>query len=175
MGKTKAKIDDFGGNWRKVLNIQAHGDAAFTGQGAAYEALTLCKLPKFTINGSVHLITNNQIGFTTDSRDGRSFPYSSDIVKPFGIPIIRVNTSDIDSVARVCKFAVRYWQAFGKDILIDMIGYRKYGHNEVDEPGFTQPKMYERIRNMKSPAGLYGEQLIETGVIKKEKIDKIVE
>jgi len=137
MGKARAKIDDYDGNWRKVLNIQAHGDAAFTGQGAAYEALTLCKLSNFTINGTIHLITNNQLGFTTDASDGRSFPFASDIVKPFGTPIIRENTSDIDSVTRVAKFAVRYWQQFGKDVLIDMIGYRKYGHNEVDEPAFT--------------------------------------
>lgn len=108
MGKTKAKQDDFG-SWRKVLNIQGHGDAAFTGQGAAYEALTLCKLPKFSCNGTIHFITNNQVGFTTDSSDARSFPYACDMVKPFGIPILRVNAHDVESVSKVCKFAVRYW------------------------------------------------------------------
>lgn len=174
MGKAKAKIDDYQGNTRKVLNIQAHGDAAFTGQGAAYEALTLCKLPKFTINGSIHIITNNQVGFTTDSRDARSFPYSSDIVKPFGMPIVRVNTSDVDSVARVCKFLVRYWQQYGKDILVDMIGYRKYGHNEVDEPAFTQPAMYAKIREMKSAGSLYADQLMSEGIIKLQLVEKTI-
>jgi len=140
-----------------VLNIQGHGDAAFTGQGAAYEALTLCKLPKFTTNGTIHFITNNQVGFTTDSKDGRSFPYASDIVKPFGTPILRVNAHDVESVARVCRVAVRYWQRWGKDVLIDMIGFRKYGHNEVDEPSFTQPRMYEVIRSMKPISQAYSD------------------
>lgn len=114
----------------------------------------------------MHIITNNQVGFTTDAKDARSFPYASDIVKPFGIPILRVNTSDVDAVTKVCKFMIRYWQKFGKDALVDMIGYRKYGHNEVDEPAFTQPLMYDKIRAIKSTATLYGEQLINEGIIK---------
>lgn len=147
MGKAKAKVDDTdAGDSRSVLNIQAHGDAAFCGQGAAYEALTLCKLPKFDIGGSIHIITNNQVGFTTASVDGRSFDHSSDIVKSFGIPVVRINAADggstPESLVRVCKFMVAYWKTFRKDILIDMIGYRKHGHNEVDEPSFTQPEMY---------------------------------
>jgi 2-oxoglutarate dehydrogenase complex dehydrogenase (E1) component-like enzyme len=142
MGKTRAKLDDFGsGDTRKVLNIQAHGDAAFSGQGAAYESLTLCNLPKFSIGGSVHIVTNNQVGFTTESDDGRSFQNSSDIVKSFGIPVIRVNAADAatttETVLRICKFAIKYWKTYKKDILIDMIGFRKHGHNEVDEPSFT--------------------------------------
>mmetsp|Transcript_25533 Transcript_25533/g.18039 ORF Transcript_25533/g.18039 Transcript_25533/m.18039 type:complete len:110 (-) Transcript_25533:860-1189(-) len=109
MGKTKAKQDDLARGRRSVMNIQAHGDAAFCGQGAAYEALTLCNLPKFTIGGSIHIITNNQVGFTTDPQDARSFPNSSDIVKSFGIPVIRVNTFDPEAVIRASKLAVRYW------------------------------------------------------------------
>jgi 2-oxoglutarate dehydrogenase complex dehydrogenase (E1) component-like enzyme len=179
MGKTRAKIDDYQGgfdkNWKRVLNLQGHGDAAFTGQGAAYEALTLCKLPKFAINGSIHFITNNQVGFTTDSKDARSFPFASDIVKPFGIPIIRVNAHDVESVARVSKLAVRYWQKFGKDVILDMIGFRKYGHNEVDEPAFTQPRMYEVIRSMKSVAQSYADKLIAEGSLKDTQYQKIVE
>ena len=143
MGKSRAKIDDVGldSDTRSVLNIQAHGDAAFCGQGAAYEALTLCKLPKFNIGGSVHIITNNQLGFSTDSADGRSFEHSSDIVKSFGIPVIRVNAADgktsPETLIKVCRFVIDYWKTYKKDILIDMIGFRKHGHNEVDEPGFT--------------------------------------
>jgi len=142
MGKVKAKLDDkTTKDTRQVLNIQAHGDAAFTGQGAAYESLTLCNLPFFSVGGSIHIITNNQIGFTTNPKNGRSFPYSSDIVKSFGIPIVRINACDAqstpDTLIRVCKFMVKYWKTFKKDILIDMIGFRQHGHNEVDEPSFT--------------------------------------
>jgi 2-oxoglutarate dehydrogenase complex dehydrogenase (E1) component-like enzyme len=151
MGKTRAKLDDLAAEGKKdvrVMNIQCHGDAAFPGQGAAYEALTLSKLPKFTCDGSIHIITNNQVGFTTNPEDDRSFKHSADIVKPFGVPILRVNTSDPDAVIRATKFMVRYWLKYKKDILIDMIGFRFYGHNEVDEPSFTQPLMYKKIRSM---------------------------
>ena len=125
-------------------------------------------MPKYSCNGTIHFITNNQVGFTTDNTDARSFPHASDIVKPFGTPIIRVNAHDVEAVTKVCKFAVRYWQQFGKDILIDMIGYRKYGHNEVDEPAFTQPKMYEKIRAMKSLPNEYADKLVSEGVIKEK-------
>ena len=104
-------------------------------------------MPKFDIGGTIHIITNNQVGFTTNSVDGRSFDHSSDIVKSFGIPVIRINANDgettPESLIKVCKLMVSYWKTFKKDILIDMIGCRKHGHNEVDEPGFTQPQMYE--------------------------------
>lgn len=115
------------------------------------------------------------MGFTTDSRDARSFPFASDIVKPFGTPIIRVNAHDVEAVARVCKLAVRYWQRFGKDVLLDMIGFRKYGHNEVDEPAFTQPKMYEVIRSMKPVSQSYAEKVIAEGAMKDAQYQKIVE
>lgn len=153
MGKTRAKLDDLSGQGKsdaRVLNIQAHGDAAFPGQGASYEALTLSKLPKFSCDGSVHIITNNQVGFTTSPEDDRSFRNSADIVKPFGVPILRVNTSDPESVIKCTKLMIKYWQKYKKDILIDMIGYRFYGHNEVDEPSFTQPIMYKKIRSMET-------------------------
>lgn len=101
----------------------------------------MCNLPSFTIGGSIHIITNNQLGFTTANQHGRSFDHSSDIVKSFGIPVIRMNAADpettVDSLLRVTKFMIEYWNTFKKDILIDMIGYRKHGHNEVDEPSFT--------------------------------------
>ena len=115
------------------------------------------------------------MGFTTDSRDARSFPFASDIVKPFGTPIIRVNAHDVEAVARVCKLAVRYWQKFGKDVLLDMIGFRKYGHNEVDEPAFTQPKMYEVIRSMKPVSQSYAEKVIAEGAMKDTQYQKIVD
>ena len=111
----------------------------------------MSRLPKFECGGTMHIITNNQLGFTTDPVDDRSFKRSSDIVKPFGIPVLRVNTGEPESVIRACRFMVRYWQKYGKDCLIDMIGYRFYGHNEVDEPSFTQPKMYKAIRERTTP------------------------
>lgn len=137
--------------------------------------MTLCKLPKYSCNGTIHFITNNQVGFTTDNADARSFPHASDIVKPFGIPIIRVNAHDVEAVTRVCKLAVRYWHEYGKDILIDMIGYRKYGHNEVDEPSFTQPKMYEKIREMKSLPHQYADKLVKEGLIKEQAYQKMID
>lgn len=115
------------------------------------------------------------MGFTTDSRDGRSFPFASDIVKPFGTPILRVNAHDVESVARVCRVAVRYWRRWGKDVLLDMIGFRKYGHNEVDEPAFTQPKMYEAIRAMRPVSVTYAERLVKEGSLKEAQYQKIVE
>ena len=153
MGKTRAKTDDFGANEEKkvVMNIQAHGDSAFPGQGASYEALALSKLPNFSCGGTVHIITNNQVGFTTEPTNYRSFPHSSDLVKPFEVPILRVNSSDPVAVIKACRFAVEYWSKYGKDVMLDMIGYRYYGHNEVDEPSFTQPVMYKKIREIPTP------------------------
>ena len=179
MGKARAKINDTEEkDTRSTLNIQAHGDAAFSGQGAAYESLTLCNLPKFSIGGSIHIITNNQVGFTTQQPDGRSFKHSSDVVKSFGIPVIRINASDAatttETILRVCKFAIKYWKTYKKDILIDMIGYRKHGHNEVDEPSFTQPHMYQKIRSL--PASLpsqYGQELQGQGLVSDDDIAKV--
>ena len=157
MGKTRAKMDDFGANEdnKVVMNIQAHGDSAFPGQGASYEALALSKLPNFSCGGSIHIITNNQVGFTTEPTNYRSFQNSSDLVKPFEVPILRVNSSDTEAVIRACRFAVEYWSKYGKDVMLDMIGYRYYGHNEVDEPSFTQPVMYNKIRQMPTPPQQY--------------------
>ena len=138
MGKSRAKIDDFSTNDNKtVLNIQAHGDSAFPGQGASYESLGLSKLPNFSCGGTVHIITNNQVGFTTEPGNYCSFTHPSDLVKSFEVPVLRVNSSDIEAVIRACRFAVEYWNKYKKDVMIDMIGYRYYGHNEVDEPSFT--------------------------------------
>ena len=108
------------------------------------------------------------MGFTTNAADARSFPNASDTVKSFGVPIIRVNSNDVDSVLRIGKLMVRYWQKFHQDILVDMIGYRKYGHNEVDEPSFTQPHMYQVIRQKKGVAYEYAHKLIHDGVIKEK-------
>lgn len=166
MGKTRAKLDDLhtSGKDSRVMNIQCHGDAAFPGQGASYEALTMSKLPKFSCDGTMHVITNNQVGFTTNPVDDRSFSQAADIVKPFGVPILRVNTSDPEAVIKACKFMVRYWRKYKKDVLIDMIGFRFYGHNEVDEPSFTQPLMYQKIRSMPTQPTSYGQKLVSENI-----------
>lgn len=138
----------------------------------------MSKLPKFGIDGTIHIITNNQLGFTTNAEDGRSFDHSADIVKSFGVPIIRINAADArctpESLIKICRFMIDYWRTFKKDILIDMIGFRKYGHNEVDEPGFTQPHMYKKIRGMTTTlAQDYAARLVEEGVITQEEVESL--
>ena len=141
--------------------------------------MTLSRLPKFTIGGSVHIITNNQVGFTTTGQDSRSTPYASDIVKSFGIPIIRLNASDVETpeiLVKVAEFVIEYWSTFKKDILIDMIGFRRYGHNEVDEPAFTQPKMYEKIRGDFDSLILprvYADSLINQGIVSSDDVSRL--
>jgi probable 2-oxoglutarate dehydrogenase E1 component DHKTD1 len=165
MGKAKAKIDDYD-NPNRVLNIQGHGDAAFAGQGVVFEALALTNLKNNSIGGTIHFITNNQLGFTATAEESRSGRYCTDICKAFGIPIIHVNAFDVEAVSKVCKLAVRYKRKFSKDIMIDMVSFRKYGHNEVDEPSFTQPEMYKKIRATDSVAKQYQAKLIAEGAIK---------
>lgn len=172
MGKTKAKIDDYD-NPHRVLNIQGHGDAAFAGQGVVFEGLALANLKNYSIGGTIHFITNNQLGFTATSDESRSTRYSSDICKAFGIPVIHVNAFDVEAVSKVCKLAVRYRKKFLKDIMLDMISFRKYGHNEVDEPAFTQPEMYRVIRSTESVAKQYQDKLIAEGTIKVNTVENL--
>ena len=113
------------------------------------------------------------MGFTTEPTNYRSFQNSSDLVKPFEVPILRVNSSDPEAVIQACRFAVEYWSKYGKDVMLDMIGYRYYGHNEVDEPSFTQPVMYKKIREMPTPPKQYQEKLISEGVITAEETQKL--
>ncbi|KAL4472230.1 hypothetical protein ABPG72_013863 [Tetrahymena utriculariae] len=174
MGKARAKMDEK--NKAEVLNIQLHGDAAFSAQGVVYESFALGKVPKFSVGGTIHMIVNNQIGFTTNPIDGRGGFYCSDIAKAFDTPILHVNSDDPEAIHRVCKFAVEYRQRFQKDILIDVIGYRRYGHNELDEPEFTQPHMYNHIKNtQKTCPQLYDSKLIESKIVKEGTYQKIRE
>lgn len=123
----------------------------------------------------MHIITNNQVGFTTEPTHYRSFANSSDLVKPFEVPILRVNSSDVEAVIKACRFAVEYWSKYGKDVMLDMIGYRYYGHNEVDEPSFTQPIMYKRIREMPTPPQQYQAKLVAEGVVTQAEITALRE
>ncbi len=125
--------------------IAIHGDAAFPGQGVVAETLNLAGLRGYTTGGTIHIIVNNQVGFTTDPTDSRSTLYASDLAKGFEIPVVHVNADDPEACLAVCRMAMAYRQEFGKDFLIDLVGYRRWGHNEGDEPMFTQPVLYEQI------------------------------
>jgi len=149
----------------RVLCVQLHGDAAFAGQGVVAESLGLSGLPHYGAGGTVHIIVNNNIGYTTPASFARSSIYSSDIGKAIGCPILHVNGDHPESVVRAVDIAFRYRQMFRKDIIIDLICYRRWGHNELDEPAYTQPKMYEKIRNRSSVPALYEARLEKSGVV----------
>jgi 2-oxoglutarate dehydrogenase E1 component len=157
-----------------ALPILIHGDASFTGQGIVAETLNLSKLPGYSVSGTVHIIANNQLGFTAEPFEERSTLYASDLAKGFEIPVIHVNADDPTACLEAARTAFAYRDKFHKDILIDLIGYRRYGHNEGDEPSFTQPLMYEKIRNHPSVRELWANELVETGVIGEELPGKLV-
>ena len=147
LGKTRAKqhyLNDEGSR-RKAMSVLLHGDAAFAGQGIVWETLALSDIKGYTTGGTIHIIANNQIGFTTDPRFARSSPYCTDIAKSVQAPVFHVNADDLEAVCWVCSTAAAFRQKFGKDVVVDIVGYRRYGHNEIDEPTFTQPFMYSRI------------------------------
>jgi multifunctional 2-oxoglutarate metabolism enzyme len=142
-----------------------HGDAAFPGQGVVAETLNLQALDGYTVGGTIHIIQNNQVGFTTDPDDARSTTYASDLAKGFDVPIIHVNADDVAACISAVRLAFAFRQEFGHDVLIDLIGYRRFGHNEADEPAYTQPEMYQVIKKHPSVRELFARQLIESGVV----------
>ncbi len=144
---------------RKAAPILIHGDAAFTGQGIISEVFNLQSLPGYATGGTLHIIANNQIGFTTDTRDSRSTRYASDLAKGFDAPIIHVNADDVDACISAVHLAEEFRKRFARDVVIDLIGYRRFGHNEQDEPAYTQPSMYERIKNHPTARELFREQV----------------
>src|SRR5262249_36291094 len=149
-----------------------HGDAAFAGQGSVYEAMALSQLEGYKTGGTLHVVINNQIGFTTLPKDARSSRYSTDVAKAISSPIIHVNAEDIDAVVVACKLAAEYRALFQRDIIIDLIGYRKYGHNEGDEPMFTQPVMYNKIKQRELNSQKYLRMLIAEGVITEKEYEQ---
>ncbi|GAA6044320.1 hypothetical protein JCM8097_004473 [Rhodosporidiobolus ruineniae] len=149
----------------KVLSLSIHGDAAFGGQGVVAESLNLASLPHFNVGGTVHLVVNNQIGYTTPAIQGRSSFYATDLAKMTNAPILHVNGDKIDDVARAVKLALAYQRRFKKDVVIDLVVYRRMGHNELDEPGFTQPVMYEKIRGLPSVAHNYEQHLVSSSTL----------
>ena len=156
-----------------VLPVQIHGDAAFPGQGVVAETLNLQALDGYEVGGTLHVITNNQLGFTTDPRDARSTRYASDLAKGFDVPIIHVNADDVEGCVAAVRLAIAFRERFGRDALIDLIGYRRFGHNETDEPAYTQPKMYEAIKRHPPVRELYAEQLIAEGVVNRDEADEL--
>ncbi|XP_004708123.1 2-oxoglutarate dehydrogenase, mitochondrial isoform X3 [Echinops telfairi] len=183
MGKTKAEQFYCGDTeGKKVMSILLHGDAAFAGQGIVYETFHLSDLPSYTTHGTVHVVVNNQIGFTTDPRMARSSPYPTDVARVVNAPIFHVNSDDPEAVMYVCNVAAEWRSTFHKDVVVDLVCYRRNGHNEMDEPMFTQPLMYKQIRKQKPVLQKYAEALVSQGVVNQpeyeeeiSKYDKICE
>lgn len=164
-GKVRAKQDVLGRDRTMVVGVLVHGDAAFCGQGVVAESLVMSGLKPYDVGGIFHLVINNQIGFTADSSDSRSGRYCTEVAKMVGAPIFHVNGDDIEAVILVTKLACQYRARFQKDVVVDIVCYRKYGHNEGDEPMYTQSMMYNIIKAKKTPAAIYAERLIANGLI----------
>lgn len=157
-----------------VLPILVHGDAAFAGQGIVMETLQMSKLDGFTTGGTVHIVVNNQVGFTTTPREGRTATYSTDIARMIQAPVLHVNADDPEAVVRAGAIAFEYRQAFNKDVVIDLVCYRRRGHNEADDPSMTQPKMYQQIEQIPSTRKIYTEALVGRGDITKEEAERVL-
>jgi 2-oxoglutarate dehydrogenase E1 component len=173
-GITRAKIDGrHKGNHRKVCPIVIHGDAAIAGQGLVYEVVQMAHLDAYKVGGTVHFVINNQVGFTTNYHDARSSTYCTDVAKITKAPIFHVNGDDVEALTLVAKMAMEYRMNFRKDVFIDILCYRKYGHNEGDEPRFTQPLLYKQIAVHPNPKQIYAKKLIEEGMFTEEEINSI--
>lgn len=155
-----------------ALPIVIHGDAAFAGQGVVQETLNLGVLRGYATGGTIHIITNNQVGFTTDALDSRSTQHASDLAKGFDIPIIHVNADDAEACLAAVRLAMMYRERFREDVVIDLVGYRRHGHNEGDEPGYTQPTMYERIKNHPTVRARYAASLVSEGILSAEDAER---
>ena len=165
-GISRAKIDDkYAGNNKKLVPILIHGDAALAGQGVVYEVVQMAQLDGYKTGGTIHVAINNQIGFTTNYLDARSSTYCTDVAKVTLSPVFHVNGDDVEAVVHAMQIATEYRQKFGKDVFIDLLCYRKYGHNEGDEPRFTQPLLYKAISKHKNPREIYNQKLMSEGVV----------
>lgn len=170
-GKVRAEqtyLNDIDG--KKVVPVLIHGDAAFAGQGVVYETFGFSQLPAYKTGGTVHIVVNNQIGFTTDPRLARSSDYCTDIAKTVSAPIFHVNADDPEAVMRVVDLAADWRQTFHTDVVVDIVCYRRHGHNETDQPKFTQPRMYKAIEKHPPILSIYGDSLIKQGVVTAEDI-----
>ena len=175
MARARQRIINDAEKRERVLPILIHGDAAFAGQGAVAEVLNFSQLPGYRTGGTIHIIINNQIGFTTMPSDARSSAYCTDVAKMIEAPIFHVNGDSPLEVAYVTELALEYRKQFGRDVVIDIVCYRKHGHNESDEPAFTQPKIYRAIRNKKSTLNIYRDYLLDRNEIKQSDIEAITD
>ncbi|WP_372746859.1 2-oxoglutarate dehydrogenase E1 component [Lutibacter sp.] len=175
-GISRAKIDkDYNGDNSKLLPIIVHGDAAIAGQGLVYEVIQMSKLNGYSTGGTIHIVVNNQIGFTTNYLDGRSSTYCTDVAKVTLSPVLHVNADDVEAVVHAIEMALDFRMKFKRDIFIDLLGYRKYGHNEGDEPRFTQPNLYKAIAKHDNPRDIYAKKLIEEGSIDITYLNKTID
>lgn len=170
MGKTRSKID----RNHRAMHVWVHGDGALAAQGVVYELTQMTHLENFSVGGTIQIVANNQIGYTATEEECRSTPYCTDIYKIIEAPIVHVNALDIDEVVKLSQLAVNYRNRFKNDFVLDIVGYRKFGHNELEDPTFTNPLMYKKIRSLKSTAQIYAEKLINEGSIKQDFYDKLV-
>ncbi|MEB7752701.1 2-oxoglutarate dehydrogenase E1 component [Staphylococcus pseudoxylosus] len=181
LGKTRANQDttDKPGSvtteFKKSMPILIHGDAAYPGQGINFEAMNLGNLDGYSTGGSLHIITNNRIGFTTEPQDGRSTTYSSDVAKGYDVPIMHVNADNVEATIEAIEIAMAFRKEFHKDVVIDLVGYRRYGHNEMDEPSITNPLPYHEIRKHESVEILYGKQLVSENIISEDEMNHIID
>lgn len=168
-GMARAKLDNlYNHDLNAVIPILIHGDASLSGQGIVYETVQMSQLDGYNVGGTIHIVANNQIGFTTNYTDGRSSIYCTDVAKVTKCPVFHVNADDAEAIAYTMKLAVEYRQRYHADVFIDLLGYRKYGHNEGDEPRFTQPLLYKAIATHPNPRVIYTQQLTEAGSIEAE-------
>ena len=158
-------------NPERAVPLLLHGDAAFPGQGVVAETLNLQSLEGYSTGGTIHIITDNQVGFTTDPEEGRSTPYASDMAKGFNVPIIHVNADDVEACISAIRLAMAYRERWSRDMVIDLIGYRRYGHNETDEPAYTQPKMAAQIKAHPPVSEIYAGTLVKEGAVTPEDVE----
>lgn len=173
-GIARAKQDKYHKeDFSKVLPIVVHGDAAIAGQGLIYEVVQMAQLDGYKTNGTIHVVVNNQVGFTTNYLDARSSTYCTDVGKVTLSPVLHVNADDAEAVVHAMLFALDFRMQFKRDVFIDLLGYRKYGHNEGDEPRFTQPKLYKALKNHANPRDIYAQKLIAEGVTTQEHVKQL--
>ncbi len=173
VGICRAKVDDKYKDFKKVLPIIIHGDGAIAGQGIVYEVAQMMNLEGYTTGGSIHIVINNQVSFTTNYHDARSSVYCTDVAKVTGSPVMHVNADDVEAVVHAIRFAAEFRAEFGKDVYIDLLGYRKYGHNEGDEPRFTQPNLYKLISKHPNPREIYKDLLKKENIVSDDKLKEM--
>ena len=173
LGISRAKIDNILKDEKKICPVMIHGDAAIAGQGVVYEVIQMAQLDGYRAGGTIHIVVNNQVGFTTNYLDARSSTYCTDVAKTTLCPVFHVNGDDIEAVVQTMEIAMEYRQRFNEDVFIDLLCYRKYGHNEGDEPKFTQPNLYNLIAKHPNPKDIYFQQLESEGVLSKDQAKEL--